>query len=138
MKIDLIYLEEAKNIRKDYLNNLSFIVKREKEIAIQIKKLNDIKEEVNNSSDKNDTYYIDKINEIDHNINEINKYMTIYTNNIKELDDRQKILYNNIINKYQELTDNMKQQILNYVQTVDTEFIKRNEQLYNELQHKIN
>lgn len=131
MKIDLIYINESIRIRKEYLNNLAYIVKREDEIQKYSDTIVSINEELSNTDSLTEKYIEEKIGDIDKNVNELRSYLVKYYDNIQKLDEEQRILYNNIKDYYPNITDDeMKTQIMVYIDDVNAEFFKNNKELY--------
>lgn len=138
MKLDLIYINEAKRIRETYLENLMKIVDKEEEIKKYLDIINRIKDKINKSDeDKSDEYYKSEILNIDKNINNIRKNILPYYDNIKKLDEDQRKLYNNIKEKYTDIKDeDIQNQIIPYIKGIDKKFIKKNKEKYDKLLQK--
>ena len=134
MTLDKLYIDEAKRIRKTYLNNLAAIVKKEEEIQEYFKMIEDIKEQVKNSEETNDKYFMDKLVEINGKVDKIKDIIMPHYDEIKKLDDSQKLLYNNIKDKYPDTTDEeIQNQIVPHIHPIDQEFTKKNQDLYNKI-----
>lgn len=103
--IDIIYIEEAKRIREEYIENLNYITKEEDNINKLIKGLDKIKEEVSVSESKDDNYYKNKLFEVEKMINFASERIDPYYEKIKELDKKQQKLYFSIKDKYPGITD---------------------------------
>ncbi len=137
MKIDKIYINEAKRIRKTYFTNLACIVQKENEIRQYFNTIEKIKEDVNANDDQNDDYYIKKLMEINDNIENIKKFILPHSEIIKELDTAQKLLYNNIKDKYPNITDDeIQEQIIPFILPIDEEFRKKNQNLFNKIKER--
>lgn len=137
--IELIYLNESKRIRKEYLENLSFIITKEDEIEGYINRIQQIQLIIDDSNQQNIDKFINEVKELDNNINKINDFITIYHDKIKKLDVDQRLLYNSIKEKYPNIDDeDIKNQILSTIESVNIEFIRRNEQLYKKISNKLN
>ena len=139
MILDKLYIEEAKRIRKTYLTNLVRIVEKEDEIQIYFKMIEDIKIQVENNKDKEDEFFISKLIEINNNIEKIQNVIMPHYDKIKKLDDAQKILYNNIKDKYPDITDEeIQKQIVPHIIPIDQDFTKKNKELYDKVMEKQN
>ena len=137
MKIDLIYINESIRIRKEYLNNLAFIVKREDEIQSFSDAIVSINEEITTSETLSEKYVEEKLGDIDKNVNELRTYLVRYYDNIQKLDEEQRTLYNNIKDYYPDITDDeMQTQIMVYIDVVNDEFFRNNKELYKKLADK--
>jgi hypothetical protein len=134
--LDKIYINEAKRIRKEYLNNLVYIVTQESVIKGYVNSLNDIKKEISETQNESDDYFRGKLMEIDKKIIDLNKYLLVYYDKIKKLDIDQRRLYNTIKEKYPLISDdNMKNEIINHLDDINKDFIRRNENLYVEIEN---
>ena len=139
MILDKLYIEEAKRIRKTYLTNLVRIVEKEDEIQIYFKMIEDIKIQVENNKDKEDEFFISKLIEINNNIEKIQNVIMPHYEKIKKLDESQKILYNNIRDKYPDITDEeIQKQIVPHIIPIDQDFTKKNKELYDKVIEKQN
>lgn len=137
MKLDLIYINEAKRIRKSYLTSLSNIVKKEDEIKKLLTELEDIKNEVDESTNTSDEYYNDKILEISKKIESIQNYIIPHYTKIQELDKDQSKLYGNIKDKYPNITDkDIRAQVVPEVMVIDQEFAMYNDSVYNRIKDR--
>ncbi len=137
--IDLIYLNESKRIRKEYLENLAFIVKKEDEINFHINEINNIKNIINDIPENNKDEFINQLKIMDENIQKISKHIQKYYDNIKQLDVDQRKLYYNIKDKYPNIDDeNIKNEIIEFIEPVNSEFIKNNSEIYNKINNKNN
>lgn len=105
--IDKIYINEAIRIRKEYLENISNVNKIELVYQELLEKLEKEKEKI--SKMDTDTVSQDEIikyvKKLDSELNIIISKITPYTEKIKELDQKQRILYNTIKEKYVDITD---------------------------------
>ena len=139
MTIDKHYINEAKRIRKVYLTNLACIVEKEDEIQVYFNMIEDIRKEIKDSEETKDEYFINKLYEINDHIEKIKSYIIPHYDKIKELDTSQRILYNNIKEKYTDITnDEIQEQIVPHIIPVDQIFIKKNQELYNKIKEKEN
>jgi hypothetical protein len=137
MKIDKIYINEAKRIRKIYFTNLICIVEKENDIRQYFSMIEKIKEDVDANDDQNDEFYVNKLIEINDNIESIKKFILPHSEIIKELDNAQKLLYNNIKDKYPNITDDeIQEQIIPYILPIDEEFRKKNKNLFNKIKER--
>lgn len=135
MTLDKLYIDEAKRIRKVYLTNLANIVMKEDEIETYFHLIEDIREEVNNNKDNNsEQYFINKLMEIDSNIEKIKSFIIPHYERIKVLDEDQRTLYNNIKDKYPSITDDeIQDQIVPHIIPIDDKFRKDNKELYDKI-----
>lgn len=135
--IDLIYLEESKRIRKEYLDNLAYIANNEDEISKYVEIISDIQEQIKKSNNTKEEFFKEKLYEINDNITKITKYVEVYRDKIKQLDVDQRVLYNAIKSKYPNILDEeLQSDIMKYVESVNTDFINRNEELYKKLNNR--
>ncbi|MDY0268839.1 hypothetical protein [Trichloromonas sp.] len=126
MKIDLLYLNEAKRIRLDYLNNLKYISDKEEDIKSYLSKLDDIKKYITENEIEDRGEYNDILLNINKNIDILKDYISVYNDNIKQLDIDQKKLYFNIKDKYKDISDDdIRKQIIEYIKPFDEEFKKK-------------
>ena len=134
MQLDKLYIDEAKRIRKTYLTNLAAIVQREDEIQSYFKMIEDIKKQIEDSEDTNDEFFVKKLLDINDSIDKIKNVILPYYDKIKGLDDSQKLLYDNIKDKYPNITDEeIQEQIVPYITPIDQEFTRNNQELYNKI-----
>ena len=135
MTLDNLYIEEAKRIRKVYLTNLANIVLKEDEIEMYFGMIEEIREEVKNSEDGTDEqYFIKKLMEINDSIEKIKSFIIPYYEKIKDLDGAQKLLYNNIKDKFPNITDEeIQDQIMPHIIPIDERFTKENKELYDKI-----
>lgn len=140
MTLDKLYIDEAKRIRKIYLSSLAEIVKKEDEIQVYFNMIEGIREQVEeNSVDANDEFFIKKLIEIDESIEKIKGVILPYNDKIKKLDESQKLLYNNIKDKYPDITDEeIQNQIIPHIIPIDDEFREKNVGLYKKITEKQN
>ncbi len=139
MTIDEIYINEAKRIRKTYLTNIANIVKKEEDIQKYFNMIEDIKKEIDDTDQNSvdEKFYINRVYDISDNIDKVKNHLMPYYENIKKLDNDQKVLYNNIRDKYPDITDDeIQNQIVPHVVEIDKEFTKKNEELYNKILEK--
>ena len=139
MILDKLYIDEAIRIRKTYLNNLAAIVKKEDEIQKYFLMIEDVREEVEQNEAPNQDYFVKKLTEINDNIEKIKSVIMPHYDTIKKLDESQKILYDNIKDKYPEITnDDIQSQIIPHIVPIDKEFTEKNVGLYNKMVEKQN
>lgn len=138
MKIDRIYIDEAIRIRKSYLYNLSNIVEKESDINFYFNKIKEIGKKYENYEHNVDEKEILKtMLEINKHIDKIKNHMLPFNDNIKKLDEDQRLLYNNIKDKYPKLSDDeIQNQIVPHIIPVDDLFRMENEDLYNKIIEK--
>lgn len=123
--IDKIYIEEAIKIRKEYLENLLNVTKFEKVYQEIVEKLEKEKEKVSNFDPdvitQDDIFKYVKQLEVDLNI--ILDKIRPYIQKIDDLDNKQRILYNNIKERYVGITDEeIYSEIIPIIEEVDENF----------------
>ncbi|MFW6233348.1 MAG: hypothetical protein ACOC3Z_01660 [Nanoarchaeota archaeon] len=141
MTIDEIYINESIRIRKTYLKNLLKIVESEEEIKNNVKHIEDIKKEIDRYKEEDINIDEKKISstilEINKNIDIIKKNIMPYSDSIKKLDEDQRILYNNIKDKYPGISrEEIQSQILPHIIPIDNQFRKENAKLYEKIMNK--
>lgn len=141
MTIDEIYINESIRIRKTYLKNLLKIVESEEEIKNNVKHIEDIKKEIDRYKEEDINIDEKKISstilEINKNIDIIKKNIMPYSDSIKKLDEDQRILYNNIKDKYPSISrEEIQSQILPHIIPIDNQFRKENAKLYEKIMNK--
>lgn len=139
MTLDKLYIDEAVRIRRTYLDNLAGIVRKEDEIQKYFEMIEDVRKEVAENENPDQEYFVKKLTEINDNIEKIRSIIIPHYDTIKKLDESQKTLYNNIKDKYPEITDDdIQSQIVPHVIPIDKEFSKKNVGLYNKIVDKQN
>lgn len=123
--IDKIYIEEAIKIRKEYLENLLNVTKFEKVYQEIVGKLEKEKEKVSNFDPdvitQDEIFKYVKQLEVDLNI--ILDKIRPYIQKIDDLDNKQRILYNNIKERYVGITDEeIYSEIIPIIEEVDENF----------------
>lgn len=123
--IDKIYIEEAIRIRKEYLKNLLNVTKFEKVYQEIFDKLEKEKEKVSNFDadiiTQDDIFKYVKQLEVDLNL--ILDKIRPYIEKINDLDNEQRILYNNIKEKYIDITDEeIYKEIIPVIEEIDENF----------------
>ena len=123
--IDKIYIEEAIRIRKEYLKNLLNVTKFEKVYQEIFEKLEKEKEKVSNFDadiiTQDDIFKYVKQLEVDLNL--ILDKIRPYIEKINDLDNEQRILYNNIKEKYIDITDEeIYKEIIPVIEEIDENF----------------
>lgn len=123
--IDKIYIEEAIKIRKEYLENLLNVTKFEKVYQEIVEKLEKEKEKVSNFDP--DVITQDEIfkyvKQLEVELNIILDKIRPYIEKIDDLDNKQRILYNNIKEKYVGITDEeIYSEIIPIIEEVDENF----------------
>lgn len=123
--IDKIYIEEAIRIRKEYLKNLLNVTKFEKVYQELFEKLEKEKEKVSNFDadiiTQDDIFKYVKQLEVDLNL--ILDKIRPYIEKIDDLDNEQRILYNNIKEKYIDITDEeIYKEIIPVIKDIDENF----------------
>jgi hypothetical protein len=121
--IDQIYINEAIRIREEYLNNLIYIANEEeyiKSLSSDLKTLND---EISQSEKKDEQYYRDALFEVDLMIRKATDKINPYYDKVKELDKKQRTLYNTIKDKYPDITDEQLQKdIIPHIVEIDKKY----------------
>lgn len=139
MTLDKLYIDEAVRIRRTYLDNLAGIVRKEDEIQKYFEMIENVRKEVAENENPDQEYFVKKLTEINDNIEKIRSIIIPHYDTIKKLDESQKTLYNNIKDKYPEITDDdIQSQIVPHVIPIDKEFSKKNVGLYNKIVDKQN
>lgn len=124
--IEEIYIREAQRIRKEYLEALINITNEEDSIKKLTDELKEFSEEIENSESKNEQYYKDALIEIDRMITSAMNKIKPYQEKTKELDKQQRILYNNIKEKYPSISDDdIKNSIIPYIIEIDNKYKKK-------------
>lgn len=123
--IDKIYIEEAIKIRKEYLENLLNVTKFEKVYQEIVEKLEKEKEKVSNFDP--DVITQDEIfkyvKQLEVELNIILDKIRPYIEKIDDLDNKQRILYNNIKERYVGITDEeIYSEIIPIIEEVDENF----------------
>ena len=128
MKIDKIYLDDAKRIRLEYLSNVNYITTKEKEMEVYIREINKIKNDVDLAVDNNitdDQFYQKKMKKLNENIDKLKIHVEHYYKNVLELDKDQRSLYHKIREKYRDITDDeIKKQVLEYILPYEDKYIE--------------
>ena len=139
MKLDKLYIDEAIRIRKTYLNNLAAIVEKEDDIQKYFEMIEEVREQVEHNEAGDQEFFIKKLLEINDNIEKIKTVIMPHYDIIQKLDDTQKLLYNNIKDKYPEITDEeIQTQIVPHIVPIDDEFRRKNVDLYDDIMKKQN
>lgn len=99
--MDKKFIEQAKNIRRQYIKNLNDILKCEDEISFYKKELNVINNHLNFENEENLKY---KMFEIEKNIKKIETIMTPFGKKVKELEKEADKLFENIKERHPEYT----------------------------------
>ena len=130
MQLDKLYIDEAKRIRKTYLNNLADLLKKEAEVKKYSKMMDDIKKQIDDGESANSDFFVNKLLEMGSNIDKIQNVITPYYDKIQKLDKAREILYNNIKDKYPDITDEeIQEQIIPHIKPIDEDFRKKNQKL---------
>ena len=141
MNIDEIYINEAIRIRKVYLDSLLKIVEKEEDIKKYFDELDKIKEQIEKAKDENiqldEKKMATTMIQINKNIEKIKNYISPYYDSIKGLNEDQRILYNNIRDKYPNITnDEIQTQIVPHIIPIDKQFRKENEKTYQKIMER--
>ena len=124
--IDQIYINEAVRIRTEYLDNLIYLANEEENIKSLSSDLQQIAKDVEESDKKDETYYRDALFEVELMIRKATEKVVPYYEKHKELDKKQRELYNTIKEKYPNLTDeDMKNIIIPHIVEVDKKYKKK-------------
>lgn len=127
--IDLIYINEAKRIREEYLNNLQYIATEEDNIKQLTSDLVKLSEDIENSEEKSETFYKDALFEVETMIRKASEKIMPYHDKVKELDKQQKVLYDTIKEKYPNKTDeDIKNDIIPHIVELDKRIKKKLQQ----------
>ena len=123
--IDKIYIDEAVRIRKEYLENLVNVNKIEKIYHELLEKFENEKEKLSNINSESmsveDLYKY--VKNLDIEINSILEKIKPYKDKIEYLDQEQRILYNNIKEKYIGISDDeIYSEIIPVIEKVDEDF----------------
>jgi hypothetical protein len=105
LKMDKHYIDEAKRIRRKYIENIVHITNNEEKISSMVNEMESISSEMNDSESNDEEYYRELLIEIDSKVNKIKKDILPHFEVIQKLNDEQKILYNNIKDKYDKLSN---------------------------------
>jgi hypothetical protein len=140
MVLDKLYIDEAVRIRKTYLTNLAAIVEKEDEIQVYFGQIEDIRKQVEDSEPTNpDEFFVNRLLDINNNIEKIKNVIMPHYDKIQKLDESQRLLYNNIKDKYPNITDlEIQEQIVPHIIPVDQAFTKKNKELYDKVMEKQN
>jgi len=121
--IDQIYINESIRIREEYLDNLLYIANEEEYITGLSKDLQTLNDEISESEKKDEKYYRDALFEVELMIRKATEKITPYYDKIKELDKKQRNLYNTIKDKYPDVTDEqMQKEIIPHILEVDMKY----------------
>jgi len=121
--IEQLYINEAKRIREEYLNNLIYIANEEDTIKGLTNDLEQISEDVEASEKKDEKYYRDALFEVELMIRKATEKIFPYHEKVKDLDKQQRKLYNTIKDKYPDITDeDMQKEIIPHILEVDNKY----------------
>jgi septal ring factor EnvC (AmiA/AmiB activator) len=122
VKLDSLYLNEARRIREEYLLSLSHIKKKQPSINKYRKEIERYRDEIDNlykSDEKNsikENLYIEKMEELIKNVDKIENQIQPFYIKIKKLNEDSLKLKKLIIEKYPTITvDEIKQQIIPFI-----------------------
>lgn len=112
--MDKIFIEQAKNIRREYIRNAKEIVKREDIIDGYRQELTKVQEEL---TDKiNEQTLVEKLILIEKNIKGIEKILEPYTSKMKQLEKEADKLFENIKERHKTLTpEDIKNELIPYL-----------------------
>lgn len=100
--MDKIFIEQAKNIRREYIKNSKEISKCEDQIEKYKEVLTEVQGELN--EEMNQDEILQKLNLVEKNIKEIEKIIEPYILKIKKLENDADKLFDNIREKYPKMT----------------------------------
>lgn len=125
--IDKRYIDEAVRIRIEFLENLINVKKFEKIYQELLIKLEDSKEKIDSLDPKNTSLTEDNVikmvQEISIELNLVIEKIKPYSEKTKELDDKQRILYKTIKEKYPNITDeDIYKEIVPVIARIDENF----------------
>ena len=121
--VDQIYINEAIRIREEYLDNLIYIANEQDYITGLSSDLKTLNDEISESEKKDEKYYRDALFEVELMIRKANEKIMPYYDKIKELDKKQRDLYNTIKDKYPDITDDqMQKAIIPHIMEVDKKY----------------
>jgi len=130
--IDKIYINEAVRIREEYLDNLVYIAKEEEYIKSLSSDLQTLNNEIKDSEKKDEKYYRDALFEVDLMIRKATEKINPYYEKIKELDNKQRSLYNTIKDKYPDIKDEQIQKdIIPEIIKVDKKYKEKHSNILN-------
>jgi hypothetical protein len=130
--IDQIYINEAIRIREEYLDNLIYIANEEEYIRGLSSDLQTLNDEISKSEKKDEKYYRDALFEVDLMIRKATEKINPYYDKVKELDKKQRSLYNTIKDKYPNITDDeMKKDIIPHIVKVDQRYKEKHGNILN-------
>lgn len=119
MKLDKIYIEEAKRIRREYLNNLKYIILQEDVLNNSKKKLEKITSDIDNN-ETTDIFNKDVLFQLSAIIETAVAKITPFNEKFKILDADQLKLYNAIKEKYPNITDiEIENEIVPYIDDIE-------------------
>lgn len=121
--IDKLYINEAIRIREEYLNNLIYIANEEDTIKGLTADLEQISKDVEESNIKSDKYYRDALFEVELMIRKATEKIIPYHEKVKDLDKQQRKLYNQIKDKYPDITnEDIQNAIIPHIMEVDKKY----------------
>jgi len=130
--IEELYINDAKRIREEYLNNLIYIASEEDNIKSLTSDLEQIGKDIEESDSKSDTFYRDALFEVEKMIKKATEKIVPYYEKIKDLDKQQRKLYNTIKDKYPNLSDDdMKNSIIPHILEIDKKYQEKYGHLLN-------
>lgn len=138
--IDLIFLRECKRIRKEYLDNLIHIINKEEEIMNYMTEIENVQAEMEENSDKIDEEgFGKKLLIIEKHVTPLQTLLESHKKKIEKLQSDSEKLYKKIIEKYPNQDFNeIKNEIINFIKSVDIDFAKNNVETYKKIKKRNN
>ena len=123
-KIDDRFIQEAIRIRKEYLSSIFQAKSKESELVSIKNDINDTYSKIAESENEIDEELMkDKIDKLRRKVDDITKYINPIINNIESLKNDADILYENIKDKYPNVTkEELMSVFLPYMRDIDSEF----------------
>lgn len=116
-KIDQRFINKAIQIRKEFLISIKNLTNRQEYIQEYLIKIEQLKNELSNSTDTDD--FIKKINIIEQNILIIEKEMSFFLKKREQLEKLEIKLCESVLERYQGITeDEIKEQIYPYIEKI--------------------
>jgi hypothetical protein len=121
--IDKIYIDEAIRIREEYLKNLIYLTQEEENIKSLTSDLEQIQKDVEKSNVKDESFYRNALMEIEVMISKALEKIMPFDEKKKELDKKQRNLYNIIKEKYPTISDNeIQDDIIPHIIKIDKKY----------------
>lgn len=137
MNIDLFIIRESKRIRRDYLDSLTAMIKKEDELLSCLSEIEDIRLEVENNSEIKEEDFKEKLFLIEKKIKPLQDILNHHKKIIENLDNDQRNLYKKINELYPNVDfELIKNEILKSIEPIDMEFAIKNVDLYKQIKNK--